>query len=96
MYLNITNGKDPHFYILQGFRKKEGGTSSKIYLNLVTASEIKERYGCTDAHAWAKSKLKEINDAAREDKASVIVTYNLLILLPDNRILRTKSQISAA
>lgn len=76
MYLSITRGKDPHYYILQGFRKKEGGTSSKIYLNLGTASEIREKYGCSDAEAWARQKLKEINDAHKEDKASVIVSYN--------------------
>ncbi|MDE6555830.1 MAG: IS1634 family transposase [Duncaniella sp.] len=76
MYLSITKGKDPHFYILQGFRKKEGGTSSKLYLNLGTASEIMEKHGCTDAHAWAKARLKEINVSIKEDKASVMVCYN--------------------
>lgn len=76
MYLSITKGKDPHFYILQGFRKKEGGTSSKLYMNLGTASEIKERYGCADAEAWAREKLKEINDNIKEEKASVMVSYN--------------------
>ena len=76
MYLSISKGKDPHFYILQGFRKKEGGTSSKLYMNLGTASEIRDRYGCCDAEAWARQKLKEINDAAKEDKASVMVSYN--------------------
>lgn len=76
MYLSITKGKDPHFYILQGFRKKEGGTSSKLYMNLGTASEIKEKYGCADAEVWARQKLKEINDSIKEDKASVTVSYN--------------------
>ena len=76
MYLSITKGKDPHFYILQSFRKKEGGTSSKRYLDLGTASEIMEKYGCTDAHAWAKVRLKEINDSMKEDKASIMVSYN--------------------
>ena len=76
MYLSITKGKDPHFYILQAYRKKEGGTSSKLYLNLGTASEIRDKYGCADAHVWAKSKLKEINNSIKEDKASVMVSYN--------------------
>ena len=76
MYLSITKGKDPHFYILQDFRKKEGGTSSKLYMNLGTASEIHDKYGCSDAEAWARQKLKEINDAVKEDKASVMVSYN--------------------
>lgn len=76
MYLSISKGKDPHFYILQGFRKKEGGTSSKLYMNLGTASEIKKNYGCEDAEAWARLKLKEINDSIKEDKASVMVSYN--------------------
>lgn len=76
MYLSINKGNDPHYYILQGFRKKEGGTSSKIYLNLGTASEIREKYGCADAETWARQKLKEINDSLKEEKASVMVPYN--------------------
>lgn len=76
MYLDIRKGKDPRFYIMQGFRKKEGGTSSKVYLKLCKASEIKEQYGCADAEVWARQKLKEINESLKEDKASVIVNYN--------------------
>ncbi|MBD5358215.1 MAG: hypothetical protein HDR88_14690 [Bacteroides sp.] len=76
MYLSITKSKDPHFYILQSFRKKGGGTSSSRYLDLGTASEIREKYGCADADAWARQKLQEINDSIREEKASVVVTYN--------------------
>lgn len=83
MYLDIRKGKDPRYYIMQGFRKKEGGTSSKVYMKLGKASEICERYGCDDAGAWARQKLKEINDALRDDKASVMVTYN-----PDKKIER--------
>ncbi len=49
MYLDIRKGKDPRYYIMQGFRKKEGGTSSRVYLKLGKASEIMEKYGCTDA-----------------------------------------------
>ncbi len=81
MYLDIRKGKDPRFYIMQGFRKKEGGTSSKVYLKLGKASEIVEKYGCADAEAWAREKLKEINDSLKEDKASVMVAYS-----PDRKI----------
>ena len=76
MYLSVTKGKDPHFYILQSFRKKEGGTTSKRYMDLGTASHIKSVYGCSDPHAWAEAKLKDINDSLKEDKASVMVLYN--------------------
>lgn len=76
MYLSVTKGKDPHYYILRSFRKKEGGTSSARYLDLGTASHIREAYGCDDAAAWARQKLKEINDSIKEDKASVMVSYN--------------------
>lgn len=81
MYLDIRKGKDPRFYIMQGFRKKEGGTSSKVYLRLGKASEIIEKYGCADAEVWAREKLKEINDSLKEGKASVMVTYS-----PDRKI----------
>lgn len=76
MFLHVTKTKDPHFYILRSFRKKEGGTSSERYLDLGTASHIKETYGCSDANAWAKAKLKEINESLKEEKASVMVAYN--------------------
>lgn len=81
MYLDIRKGKDPRYYIMQGFRKKEGGTSSRVYLKLGKASEIMDKYGCDDAEAWARRKLKEINDSIRDDKASVMVPYN-----PDMKI----------
>lgn len=81
MYLDIRKGKDPRYYIMQGFRKKEGGTSSRVYLKLGKASEIKEKYGCTDAEEWARRKLKEVNDSIKEDRASVMVSYN-----PDRKI----------
>lgn len=83
MYLDIRKGKDPRYYIMQGFRKKEGGTSSKVYMKLGKASEIRERYGCGDAEAWAHQKLKEINDSIKDDRASVMVSYN-----PDKKIER--------
>lgn len=76
MYLHITKTKDPHFYILRSFRKKDGGTTSERYMDLGTASHIMQSYGCTDAHAWAKAKLKEINDSLRDEKAPVMVAYN--------------------
>lgn len=76
MYLDIRKGKDPRFYIMQGFRVKGGGTSTKVYLNLGKASEIKEKYGCADAETWARQKLREINDSLKEGKSSVLVSYN--------------------
>ena len=76
MYLDIRKGKDRRFYIMQGFRVKGGGTSTKVYMKLGKESDIKEKYGCADAEAWARQKLKEINDSIKEDKASVMVSYN--------------------
>lgn len=76
MYLDIRKGKDRRFYIMQGYRIKGGGTTTKVYLNLGKESEIKERYGCADAETWARQKLKEINDGLKQDKASVMVSYN--------------------
>lgn len=76
MYLDIRKGKDPRFYIMQGFRVKGGGTSTKVYMNLGKASEINEKYGCADAEAWARQKLKEINDSIKNEKQSVLVSYN--------------------
>ena len=54
MYLDIRKGKDRRFYIMQGFRIKGGGTSTKVYMKLGTESKIIEKYGCADAEAWAR------------------------------------------
>lgn len=81
MYLDIRKGKDPRFYIVHGFRKKEGGTSTSVYMKLGKASEICERYGCADAEAWARQKLKEVNDSLKDGKVPVAVNYN-----PDKKI----------
>lgn len=81
MYLDIRKGNDPRFYIMQGFRIKDGGTSTKVYMNLGKASEIMEKYSCTDAEAWARQKLKEINDSIKADKHTVMVSYS-----PDKKI----------
>lgn len=76
MYLDIRKGEDPRFYIMQGFRVKGGGTTTKVYMNLGKASEIREKYGCADAELWARQKLKETNDAIKQDRQSVMVSYN--------------------
>lgn len=81
MYLRKNKGKDPHFYIMRGYRKEEGGTTTEVHLNLGKASEIREKYGCADAEVWARQKLKEINDAAKKGDATVIVNYH-----PDKKI----------
>ena len=44
-------------------RQEGGGTSSKVYMKLGKESEIRERYGCADAEAWARQKLREVNEA---------------------------------
>ena len=62
-------------------RQEGGGTSSKVYMKLGKESEIRERYGCADAEAWARQKLREVNEAYKDDKASVMVSYS-----PDRRI----------
>ncbi len=76
MYMYVTKTKDPHFYILRSFRKEDGGTTSKKYMDLGTASYIKETYGCPDPYVWADAKLKEINDSLKEGKTPVMVAYN--------------------
>ncbi len=76
MYLDIRKGKAPRFYIMQGFRIRGGGTSTRVYMNLGKASEIKEKYGCADAETWARQKLKEINGSANDGRQAVMVSYS--------------------
>ncbi len=58
MYLDIRKGKDRRFYIMQGFRVKGGGTSTKVYMKLGKESDIKEKYGCADAEACSPPETK--------------------------------------
>lgn len=46
----------------------------KLYLNLGTVSEIRDKYDCADA--WTRHKLNEIKYFIKEYKGSVIVCYN--------------------
>ena len=76
MYLDIRKGKDRRFYIMQGFRGLQTCTSTNVYFKFGKESYKTETYGCAVAEAWARQKLKEINDSIKEDKASVMVSYN--------------------
>lgn len=57
------------------YRKKEGGTTTEVYLNLGTASEICSRECCAYAEEWARKKLAEINRQIKDDKASIMVPF---------------------
>jgi len=75
MYLSKNKSKDPHFYIMKGYRKKEGRTTTEVSLNLGTVSEICRREGCADVEAWARQRLAEINQGIKSEKASVMVPF---------------------
>lgn len=101
MYLDIRKGKDRRFYIMQGFRVKGGGTSTKVYMKLGKESDIKEKYGCADAEAWARQKLKTrvrdknfmIFNQAKDNieywaafQGRLIYLYSLVLLIPEDKL----------
>lgn len=82
MYLNPnkpTEGKI--YYIVKGFRDKDGKDTSKNVRRLGTFSEIREREGVSDPWMWIKGELDKENNLDRENKRKVSVS-----LCPDKII----------
>lgn len=70
------------YYVIRSIRR-DGKRSSEVVERLGTEQEIMEKYHCTDAAAWAKQHLEELNQAEDSKQHKVLVS------------LRTDSLISA-
>ena len=73
------------YYIIKGFRDKNGKATSKNHLRLGTLAEIREREGVADPWAWILTKLEEENLKEREGKRMVSVTFDPNKLLEKDR-----------
>ena len=63
------------FYIVKGYRDKNGKATSKNVRRLGTLAEIREREGVSDAFAWAKAQVELENAHEKENRRKVTVTY---------------------
>lgn len=63
------------YYIVKGFRDKNGKSTSKNVRRLGTLAEVREREGVTDAWAWINSELELENAREREGRRKVSVNF---------------------
>lgn len=64
------------YYIVKGFRDKNGKATSRNVRRLGTLAEIREREGVADAWAWAKSQVELANTEERENRRKVNVSFS--------------------
>ena len=75
MYLNPNRPVEGKiYYILKGYRDKDGKATSKNIRRLGTFSEIREREGVSDPWMWIKGELDRENRLDKEDRRKVSVS----------------------
>ena len=65
-------GTNTHYYVIQSVTRA-GKHSSEIIEKLGTAEEIKKKYHCKDAEAWARAYVKELNQKQKDTQTKVLV-----------------------
>jgi transposase len=72
------------YYIIRSIRR-DGKRSSEVVERLGTEQEIMEKYHCTDAAAWAKEHLDELNHAESEKQQKVLIPLRTDAIIPLDR-----------
>jgi transposase len=72
------------YYIIRSIRR-DGKRSSEVVERLGTEQEIMEKYHCTDAAAWAKEHLDELNRAESEKQQKVLIPLRTDAIIPLDR-----------
>ncbi len=72
------------YYIIRSIRR-DGKRSSEVVERLGTEKEIMEAHHCTDAAAWAKARLDELNQAEKEKNQKILVPFHTGTLIPIDR-----------
>lgn len=87
MYLNPNKPIEGKiYYIVKGFRDKDGKATSKNIRRLGTFSEIREREGVSDPWMWIKGELDRENRLDKENRRKVSVSlYPDKIIEKDSR-----------
>ena len=72
------------YYIIRSIRR-DGKRSSEVVERLGTDQEIINKYHCSDAAAWAKQHLDELNKNEAEKQKKVLVPLRIDTLIPLDR-----------
>lgn len=67
-----TSGNHSRFYVIRSVMRN-GKRSSEVVEKLGSEEEIKEKYGCTDARAWAKKYVEELNNKNENGTHKVLI-----------------------
>lgn len=74
MHLNIVKSKNAmQYYVLEGYRKPDGKSSTRIVRKLGTHEELLKEH--PDPEAWARSVVAEMNQAAAEARQQIMVPF---------------------
>ena len=82
MHLNLSKPVEgKKYYIIRGFRDKDGRSTSENYKSLGTLVEIREREGVRDAWSWVRAELEKCNEEERQGRRKIKIE-----LCPNRRI----------
>ena len=75
MHLNIVTSKNAQqFYVLEGYRNKDGKCTTQIVKKLGTYEQLAKEHD--DPVAWAKEVVAEMNRQAKEGKQKLMVSFS--------------------
>lgn len=69
------SGNRSRFYVIRSIMR-DGKRSSEVVEKLGTAEEIKQKYNCADAKAWAKKHVEELNEKENLNVHRVLIPFN--------------------
>ena len=74
MHLNIVKSKNAmQYYVLEGYRKPDGKSSTRIVRKLGTHEELLKEHA--DPEAWAREVVAEMNAAAAAEQMEILVPF---------------------
>ena len=76
--------KGPAYYIIRDVTKSNGTRSTETLRDLGTEEEIKAKYQCEDAYAWAQEQAREME--AEMPGSNVLVMLNPGAVIPQDQI----------
>lgn len=80
MHLNIVTSKNAQqFYVLEGYRNKDGKCTTRIVKKLGTYEQLAKEHD--DPVAWAKEVVAEMNRQAKEGKQKLMIPLSPAVLM---------------
>lgn len=75
MRLSVSKSKNSvSFYAIRSVTKN-GKSSSEVVEKLGTEEQIKHKYHCEDAYAWAKQRVKELNQLEKDNVHKILIPF---------------------